>query len=80
MASVLVIRPERRFRQSRFKGNYILRDLTRLRNSWFRSKTRLAYVRRRRLRLLGMSGVVWQTVEMARGPKADIRPRRFLSR
>src|SRR6266404_2848772 len=49
--------PNGDFGTSRFKGNYILRDLTRLRNSWFRPKTRLAYVRRRRLRLLGMSGV-----------------------
>src|SRR6266849_4469040 len=49
--------PNGDFGTSRFKGNYILRDLTRLRNRWFRPKTRLAYVRRRRLRLLGMSGV-----------------------
>ncbi|MEH2567392.1 hypothetical protein V1289_007019 [Bradyrhizobium sp. AZCC 2289] len=33
MASVLLVRPGRRFRLSRFKGNYIIRDLTRLRNS-----------------------------------------------
>jgi len=33
MASVLLIRPGRRFRLSRFKGSYIIRDLTRLRNS-----------------------------------------------
>src|SRR5437879_4609329 len=57
MAPVLVIAPNGEFGTSRFKGNYILRDLTRLRNSWFRPKTRLACVRRRRLRLLGMSGV-----------------------
>ena len=30
MASVLVVRPGQRFRLSRFKGNYIIRDLTRL--------------------------------------------------
>jgi hypothetical protein len=33
MAPVLLVRPGRRFRLSRFKGNYIIRDLTRLRNS-----------------------------------------------
>jgi hypothetical protein len=35
MASVLLVRPGRRFRLSRSKGNYIyiIRDLTRLRNS-----------------------------------------------
>src|SRR6185437_12053331 len=31
------------FGTSRFKGNYILRHLTRLRNRWLRPKVRLAY-------------------------------------
>ena len=35
--------PDGDFGCSRFKGNYILRDLTRLRNRWFRPKVRLTY-------------------------------------
>jgi len=33
--------PNDDFGTSRFKGNYILRDLTRLRNRWFRPEIRL---------------------------------------
>jgi hypothetical protein len=43
MASELLVSPDGDFGTSRFKGNYILRDVTRLRNRWFRPKTRLAY-------------------------------------
>jgi len=32
---VLLVRPNGDFGTSRFKGNYIIRDLTRLRNRWY---------------------------------------------
>jgi hypothetical protein len=46
MASVLLVHPGRRFRLSRLKGNYIIRDLTRLRNSIKNKCLKLARARR----------------------------------
>jgi hypothetical protein len=43
MAPEVLVRLNGDFGTSRFKGNCILRHLTRLRNRWLRPKARLAY-------------------------------------
>src|SRR6267142_839661 len=58
MASVLVIRPERRFRHVPLQGQLHSTRPDAPEEQLVSPEDRLAYVRRRRLRLLGMSGVV----------------------